>query len=81
MKKALRFLAVSSKVGRNDVHVIPCADRFFLLLNFHFLQIAHFTLDIADRLCLIDRLDMQIDRDRIVQIQKVGKQTVRKLRR
>ena len=50
-----------SGTSRTDVHVIPGSDRFLLFLNGHFLQVRHFTLDVSDRLRLVDRLDMQVD--------------------
>ena len=39
----------------------PDRTAFFLFLNGHFLQVRHFTLDVSDRLRLVDRLDMQVD--------------------
>ena len=59
-------LSIGGKVGGNDVHVIPGSDRFLLFLNGHFLQVRHFALDVSDCLCLVDRLDMQVDGHGIV---------------
>ena len=81
MKQVLGFLPIGGKVRGNDVHIISGPHRLFLFLNLHFLQIAHFPLDIADRLGLVDRLDMQVDRHRIVQVQKLCQHPVRQLRR
>ena len=61
LQKIFGFLSIGGKVGGNDVHVIPGSDRFLLFLNGHFLQVRHFTLDVSDRLRLVDRLDMQVD--------------------
>ena len=81
MKQVLGFLPIGGKVRGNDVHIISGPHRLFLFLDLHFLQVAHFPLDIADRLGLVDRLDMQVDRHRIVQVQKLCQHPVRQLRR
>ena len=81
LKQVLGFLPVGGKVRGNDVHIISGPHRLFLFLDLHFLQVAHFPLDIADRRGLVDRLDMKVDRHRVVQVQKFGQHPVRQLRR
>ena len=39
------FAAESSKVGRNYIHVIPAAYRFFLFLNLHLVEVGYLDLE------------------------------------
>ena len=81
LQELLRLLAVGGKVGGDNVHIIARADRLFLFLDGHFLQVCDLPLDGLDGLDLIDGLDVHGYHKGVVHIQKVRQQPVIQLRR
>ena len=79
LQQILCLVAVGSEIGRNNIHVIAGADSLLLFLDLHLLQVGHLALDILDRLRLIDGLDMNIDADRVIELQEVRKELIGQL--
>ncbi len=50
-QKLRRVLGKGDKVGGKNIHVVPGADGFFLLLHFHLVNVRDFPLDGLYRLC------------------------------
>ena len=72
----LCLVAVGSKVGRNDVHIITGANRLFLFLNGHLLQIGDLALDRLDCLGLVNRLNVHRNDQTGFHIEEVSEHTV-----
>ena len=59
----------------------PARTAFFCSSIFIFCRSLIFRLILRIAVGLVDRLDMQVDRHRVVQVQKLGQHPVRQLRR
>ena len=74
-----RVLGVGNEVRGQNFHVVPCPDRLFLLLHFHFVNVGDFALGHFDGLELVHRLNMEGDGHFRVQLQQLQQQLVRQL--
>ena len=81
LQELLGLVAISGKVGRDNVHVIPGTDSLFLFLNFGFIQVGDFPLDRLDGLDLVHGLDMQADGQAGFHVQEIRQHSVIHLRR
>ena len=73
--------AVGGQIGRDNVHIIAGADSLLLLVDLALIQICDFSLDVLDRLGLIQGLDMHTDHKVCLHIQELGEDSILKLRR
>ena len=81
LQQTLCLTAEGGEIGRDDVHIVAGADRLFLFLNLHLVEVGDLHLDALDCLRLVNRPDMKIDRDVAVHLKEVGKHTVIEFRR
>ena len=81
LQQTLCLTAEGGEIGRDDVHIVAGADRFFLFLNLHLVEVGDLHLDALDCLRLVNRPDMKIDRNVAVHLKEVGKHTVIEFRR
>ncbi len=81
LQQTLCLTAEGGEVGRDDVHIVAGADCLFLLFNLHLVEVGDLRLDALDCLRLVNRPDMEIDRDVAVHLKEVGKHTVIEFRR
>ena len=81
LQELLGLIAVSGKVGRDNVHVVSGTDSLFLFLDLAAVQVGDFPLDRLDGLYLVHRLDVQADDQAGFHIQKISQHTVIQLRR
>ena len=80
-QQLFRFPSVGRKVRGQNVHVVAVADGFFLLLNLHCVEVGNFSLYHFDGVALIHRLNMEIDDNAGIRIEKVRQHTVVEFRR
>ena len=80
LQQLLGLCAVGGKVGRDNVHVVPGADSFFLFFDFGFVQIGDLAFDGLDGVDLIHGLHMEVDEDAALHIQKIRQHPVIQLR-
>ena len=76
LQQFFRFIAIGGEVGRDNVHVVACADGLFLLLNLHAVEIGDLAFDSLDGGNLIDRLDVHRDDDGTFHVQKFSQHPV-----
>ena len=76
LQKLFRFCAVSRQIRGNYVHIVACAYRPLLFLNFLTVEVSYFMLNLLNCRRLVDRLNMQAHNLRTIHIQKVSQHTV-----
>ena len=80
LQELFGFRAVGGEVGRDDVHVVPRADRLFLLVDLGPVQVGDLPLHRLDGADLVHGLDVQVDDQAAFHVQKVRQHPVIQLR-
>lgn len=75
-KDILCLARISSNIGRDDIHIKPFTDCFFLCVDLHTVDIGYLSLDRLDLLVLVHTADMEADENITIGIQKFGEQSV-----
>ena len=76
LQQLFRLRAVGGQVGGEDVHVVPRANRFFLLVHFGFVQVGDFAFNLLDGRGLVDGLDVHGDDEGAFDVEKIRQHAV-----
>ena len=79
-QKPLCFPSVSIQIRRDNIHIISGTNCFFLLLNFHPVNICNLCFYQLNRFHLVNGLDMKIHKQIAVHFQKFRKHFISQLR-